>query len=88
MELNKLEKAMIIGIILKALRSKKKIKQYVGLERLPDVIQVLDELQENATLEEKEEAVTSVTNKLVDDLLEKDKGGVNEESIKNVDFSD
>lgn len=61
MELNKLEKAMVIGIILRALRSKKKIKQYVGLERLPDVIQVLDELQEKATLEEKEEAVTSVT---------------------------
>jgi len=73
-ELNKLEKAMVIGIILRALRSKKKIKQYVGLERLPDVIQVLDELQEKATLEEKEEAVTSVTNKLLDDLLEKNKG--------------
>ncbi|MEK4596111.1 hypothetical protein MKY21_12965 [Bacillus sp. FSL R9-9497] len=74
MELNKLGKAMVIGIILRALRSKKKIKQYVGLERLPDVIQVLDELQEKATLEEKEEAVTSVTKKLLDDLLEKDKG--------------
>ncbi|MGH0610749.1 hypothetical protein CN470_20670 [Bacillus cereus] len=74
MELNKLEKAMVIGIILRALRSKKKIKQYVGLERLPDVIQVLDELQENATLEDKEEAITSVINKLMDDLLEKDKG--------------
>lgn len=73
MELNKLEKAMAIGIILRALRSKKKIKQYVGLERLPDVIQVLDELQENATLEDKEEAITSVINKLLDDLLEKDK---------------
>ncbi|WP_267377979.1 hypothetical protein [Bacillus sp. GM_Baccil_2] len=74
MELNNLEKAMTIGIILRALRSKKKIKQYVGLERLPDVIKVLDELQENATLEEKEEAIASVINKLLDDLLEKDKG--------------
>lgn len=73
MELNKLEKAMVIGIILRALRSKKKIKQYVGLERLPDVIQVLDELQENTTLRDKEEAITSVINKLLDDLLEKDK---------------
>ncbi|AMR02935.1 MULTISPECIES: hypothetical protein [Bacillus] len=73
MELNKLEKAMVIGIILRVLRSKKKIKQYVGLERLPDVIQVLDELQENTTLEDKEEAITSVINKLLDDLLEKDK---------------
>ncbi|PFR79174.1 hypothetical protein COK40_02480 [Bacillus cereus] len=74
MEFNKLEKAMTIGIILRALRSRKKIKQYVGLERLPDVIKVLDELQENATLEEKEEAIASVINKLLDDLLEKDKG--------------
>ncbi|MDK3014513.1 MULTISPECIES: hypothetical protein [Bacillus] len=74
MELNKLEKAMVIGIIFRALRSKKKIKQYVGLERLPDVIQVLDELQENAMLEDKEEAITSVINKLLDNLLVKDKG--------------
>ncbi|MGE1025899.1 hypothetical protein ACQGS6_18285 [Bacillus sp. GMs2/2] len=75
MDFNKLEKAMTIGIILHALRSRKKIKQHVGLERLPDVIKVLDELQENATLEEKEEAITSLINKLLDDLLEKDKGG-------------
>ncbi|MDF9457048.1 hypothetical protein SPE26_32205 [Bacillus thuringiensis] len=74
MDFNKLEKAMIVGIILKALRSKKKIKQYVGLEKLPDVIKVLDELQANTTLEEKEEAITSVINKLLDDLLEQDKG--------------
>ncbi|EEL69439.1 hypothetical protein bcere0026_36400 [Bacillus mycoides] len=69
-----MEKAMTIGIILRALRSRKKIKQYVGLERLPDVIKVLDELQENASLEEKEEAIASVINKLLDDLLETDKG--------------
>ncbi|MCU4781466.1 hypothetical protein OCF57_22010 [Bacillus cereus] len=74
MDFNRLEKAMTIGIILRALRSRQKIKQYVGLERLPDVINVLDELQENATLEEKEEAIASVINKLLDDLLEKDKG--------------
>ncbi|PGW56044.1 hypothetical protein [Bacillus thuringiensis] len=73
MELNKLEKTMVIGIILRALRSKKKIKQYVGLERLPDVIPVLDELQENTTFEDKEEAITSVINKLIDDLLEEGK---------------
>lgn len=73
MDFNRLEKAMTIGIILRALRSRQKIKQYVGLERLPDVINVLDELQENATLEEKEEAIASVINKLLDDLLEKDK---------------
>lgn len=74
MPLNKMEKAMTIGIILRALRSRKKIKQYVGLERLPDVIKVLDELQKNASLEEKEEAIASVINKLLDDLLETDKG--------------
>ncbi|WP_410976584.1 hypothetical protein [Bacillus cereus] len=74
MDFNKLEKAMTIGIILRALRSRRKIKQYVGLERLPGVIKVLDELQENATFEEKEEAIASVINKLLDNLIEKDKG--------------
>ncbi|HDR7659865.1 hypothetical protein COM08_15190 [Bacillus wiedmannii] len=74
MELNKLEKAMIVGIILKALRSKKKIKQYVGLEKLPDVIKVLDELQMNTSFEDREEALTSLINKLLNDLSEDDKG--------------
>ncbi|MBK5492882.1 hypothetical protein [Bacillus sp. TH13] len=73
MNFNKLEKAMIVAIILKALRSKKKIKQYVGLEKLPDVIKVLDELQMDTTFEDREEAITSAINKLMDDLLEKDK---------------
>ncbi|MEC3155961.1 MULTISPECIES: hypothetical protein [Bacillus cereus group] len=72
MTLNQLEKAMILGIILRALRSKKKIKQYVGLERLSDLIKVLDELQENTTFESKEETIKSVINKLMEDLLEKD----------------
>lgn len=74
MKLNKLEKAMIVGIILKALRSKKKIKQYVGLEKLPDVIKVLDELQMNTSFEDREEALTSLINKLLNDLSEDDKG--------------
>ncbi|MRD34581.1 hypothetical protein GH882_01205 [Bacillus thuringiensis] len=72
-EFNKLEKTIIIGIILRALRSKKKIKQYVGLERLPDLIQVLDELQESTTFEDREEALTSLIDKLIDDLLEEGK---------------
>ncbi|HDR4512228.1 TPA: hypothetical protein QCQ29_002701 [Bacillus cereus] len=74
MKLNKIEKAMIVGIILKALRSKKKIKQYVGLEKLPDVIKVLDELQMNTSFEDREEALTSLINKLLNDLSEDDKG--------------
>ncbi|WP_306692825.1 hypothetical protein [Bacillus cereus] len=74
MKLNKLEKAMISGIILRSLRSKKKIKRYVDLERLPDLIKVLDELQENTTFEDREDAITSLINKLIDDLLEEDKG--------------
>ncbi|MCI4056938.1 hypothetical protein MMK25_13760 [Bacillus cereus] len=74
MELSKLEKAIIAGIILRALRSKKKIKQYVGLERLSALVQVLDKLQEDTTPGDKEETITSLINKLMDDLLEKDKG--------------
>ncbi|PGM25444.1 hypothetical protein [Bacillus thuringiensis] len=72
-DFNKLEKTIIIGIILRALRSKKKIKRYVGLERLPDLIQVLDELQESTTFEDREEALTSLIDKLINDLLEKGK---------------
>ncbi|QQP82082.1 hypothetical protein JI729_12315 [Bacillus sp. TK-2] len=74
MEFNRLEKAMIVGITLRSLRSKKKIKKYIGLERLPDVIKVLDALQGKTTLDDREEAITSVINKLLDDLLEEDKG--------------
>ncbi|HDR5270910.1 hypothetical protein E8M24_24760 [Bacillus thuringiensis] len=74
MDFNKLEKAMIVGIILKALRSKKKIKQYVGLEKLPEVIKVLDELQMNTSFEDREEVLTSLINKLLDDLSKDDKG--------------
>ncbi|MGG1847091.1 hypothetical protein ABDI32_06645 [Bacillus wiedmannii] len=73
MELNKLEKAMIVGIILKALRSKKKIKQYVGLEKLQDVIKVLDELQMNTSFEDREDALISLIDKLLNDLSEDDK---------------
>ncbi|SEG79366.1 hypothetical protein SAMN04487919_12711 [Bacillus sp. ok061] len=72
-DFNKLEKTIIIGIIIRALRSKKKIKRYVGLERLPDLIQVLDELQESTTFEDREEALTSLIDKLIDDLLEEGK---------------
>ncbi|MEN3133091.1 hypothetical protein [Bacillus albus] len=74
MKLNKLEKAMVVGIILRSLRNKKKIKQYAGLERLPNLIKVLDELQESTTFEDREKALTSLINKLIDDLSEKDKG--------------
>ncbi|ARJ24403.1 hypothetical protein B7492_25765 [Bacillus mycoides] len=73
MNLNKLEQAMIVGIMLRALRSKEKIKQYVGLERLPALMKVLDKLKENTTFEDKEEAITSLINKLMDSLLESDK---------------
>lgn len=73
MNLNMLEQAMIVGIMLRALRSKKKIKQYVALERLPALMKVLDKLQENTTFEDKEEAITSLINTLMDSLLESDK---------------
>ncbi|WP_242291738.1 hypothetical protein [Bacillus cereus group sp. BfR-BA-01356] len=45
----------------------------MGLERLPDLIQVLDELQESTTFEDREEALTSLIDKLIDDLLEEGK---------------
>ncbi|MED3396195.1 hypothetical protein [Bacillus wiedmannii] len=74
MKLNKLEKGMIVGVILRVLRSKKNIKKHVDLERLPALIKVLDELHVNTTFEEREEAITSLINKLMGDLSEEDKG--------------
>ncbi|MGN4664708.1 hypothetical protein ACTFRP_02235 [Bacillus cereus group sp. MYBK234-1] len=74
MELTKLEKAMVIGVILQALRSRKKLKKYVGLEKLTDVCKVFDEVQGSTSLEDREEAITSLINKLMEDLLDKDKG--------------
>ncbi|MDY0951695.1 hypothetical protein SOM37_22830 [Bacillus thuringiensis] len=85
MELNKLEKAMIVGIILQVLRSRKKLKKYVGLDRLADVCKVFDEVQGSTSFENREGAITSIINKLMDDLLEEDKGSVNEEFIRDVD---
>lgn len=52
MELNKLEKAMIIGIILQALRSRK-IKEICGLERLASVCKLFDEIQVSTSLEDR-----------------------------------
>ncbi|MDA2354869.1 hypothetical protein PDN49_08415 [Bacillus cereus] len=55
--MNKLEKVITIGINLHIFRSKEKIKQYVGLKRVLDLIKLIDELQENTTIEDKEEAL-------------------------------
>lgn len=73
MELTKLEKAMVTGVILQALRTRKKLKKYVGLERLADVCKVFDEVKGSTSLEDREEAIASLINKLMDDLLEEDK---------------
>lgn len=41
MELNEIEKLRIVGIIFYALRSRKKIKQSVGLGRVPDLMKLM-----------------------------------------------
>ncbi|MEH7670867.1 hypothetical protein V7419_30025 [Bacillus sp. JJ689] len=74
MELTKFEKAMTIGIILRVL-CRRKLKKYVDLEKLPALTRVLDEFQENSTVEEREETTANLINKLMDDVIEREEKG-------------
>lgn len=55
----------------------------VSLEKLPTLIEVLNELRNNTTLKEKKEATASIINKLLDDLLEEKRLVENDEGIQN-----
>ncbi len=54
----------------------------VSLEKLPTLIEVLNELRNNTTLKEKKEATASIINKLLDDLLEEKRLVENDEGIQ------
>ena len=49
----------------------------MGLERLASVCKLFDEIQVSTSLEDREEVITNLINKLLDDLLEKDKEDTN-----------
>ncbi|KAA0791743.1 hypothetical protein [Bacillus sp. BPN334] len=68
MQLTKLEQAITLGTILNAI-DEDKLKEYVELETLRPVVKVLNRLNKRTKLEEKEEAITDLINKLIDDLL-------------------
>ncbi|MDA2070289.1 hypothetical protein ACTFSK_08930 [Bacillus cereus group sp. MYBK132-2] len=52
------------------------------LEKLPTLIEVLNELRDNTTSKEKKEAPVSIINKLLDDLLEEKRLVENDEGIQ------
>ncbi|MDC7971736.1 MULTISPECIES: hypothetical protein [Bacillus] len=68
MELTKLEKAIILGTILNSI-GVDDIEEYVDLETLPPIIEVLDEFHRSTTPRAKKEADVSLISKLMDDLL-------------------
>ncbi|MGH1324453.1 hypothetical protein [Bacillus pretiosus] len=55
----------------------------MNLEKLPPLIEVLNELRDNTTAKEKKEATASLINKLLDDLLEEKRLVENDEGIQN-----
>ncbi|EMK2597408.1 hypothetical protein V7426_18425 [Bacillus thuringiensis] len=68
MQLTKLEKAIVLGTILNAIEEDK-LEEYVELETLRPVVKVLNRLHKRTKSEEKEEAITNLISKLMDDLL-------------------
>ncbi|PGU29644.1 hypothetical protein COD66_23350 [Bacillus cereus] len=77
MELSKLEKAINVGTILNAINNDK-LQEYVDLDKLPSLVKVINKMNKRTTPEEKEKAITSLVNKLVDDFLKE----INQEEIK------
>ena len=70
MRLTKLEKAIALGTILNSI-GVDDIEEYVDLETLPLIVEVLDEFHRNTTPKAKKEADVSLINKLIDDLLKR-----------------
>ncbi|PEA23101.1 hypothetical protein CON40_01525 [Bacillus cereus] len=68
MQLTKLEKAIALGTILNAI-DEDKLEDYVELESLRPVVQVLSKLHKRMKPEEKKEAVMNLISKLMDDLI-------------------
>ncbi|PEC82099.1 hypothetical protein [Bacillus cereus] len=68
MQLTKLEKAVVLGTILNSI-GENDIEDYVELESLRPVVNVLNKLHKRTKPEEKKEAVTNLISKLMDGLL-------------------
>ncbi|PHF90524.1 hypothetical protein COI63_33660 [Bacillus toyonensis] len=72
MRLTKLEKAIVIGTILSAIKAKE-LKEYVDVEKLPQVIKEVEALADKTTRKVKKEADISLISKLIDSFLEESK---------------
>lgn len=67
MQLTKLEKAIVLGTLLNSI-GENDIEDYVDLESLRSVVQVLSKLHKRTKPEEKKEAITSLLGKLMHEL--------------------
>lgn len=72
MRLTKLEKAIVIGTILSAIKAKE-LKEYVDVEKLPQIIKEVEALADKTTRKVKKEADISLISKLIDSFLEESK---------------
>ncbi|HDR7449710.1 TPA: hypothetical protein QCX35_005943 [Bacillus toyonensis] len=69
MQLTKLEKAIAVSSILSGVKAEE-FKEYVDVERLPQVIKEVEALADNTTRKVKKEADISLISKLIDSFLE------------------
>ncbi|MDO8159616.1 hypothetical protein FKQ51_20110 [Bacillus toyonensis] len=72
MQLTKLDKAIVISTILSAIKEEE-FKEYVDIEKLPQVIKEVEALADNTTRKAKKEADISLISKLIDSFLEEKK---------------
>ncbi|OXB95636.1 MULTISPECIES: hypothetical protein [Bacillus] len=82
MQLTKLEKAIAIGSILSGIKEEK-FKEYVEVEKIPQVIKEVEALADKTTRKVKKEADISLISKLIDSFLEESKWVESNERIQN-----
>ncbi|AJQ59296.1 hypothetical protein CON48_18820 [Bacillus thuringiensis] len=82
MQLTKLEKAIAIGSILSGIKGEE-FKEYVEVEKIPQVIKEVEALADKTTRKVKKEADISLISKLIYSFLEESKSVESNERIQN-----
>ncbi|PEM45576.1 hypothetical protein COF80_32485 [Bacillus toyonensis] len=82
MQLTKLEKAIAIGSILSGIKAEE-FKEYVEVEKIPQVIKEVEALADKTTRKVKKEADISLISKLIDSFLEESKSVESNERIQD-----
>ncbi|PED78978.1 hypothetical protein [Bacillus toyonensis] len=82
MQLTKLEKAIVISTILSAIKEEE-FKEYVDIEKLPQVIKEVEALADNITRKAKKEADISLISKLIDSFLEESNTVKSNETVQD-----